>query len=52
MMQISVMNSGTFFVSLHMDVVGPQFVIGSLGVGLIAATLAYVGFVPRFRRLA
>jgi hypothetical protein len=52
MMQISLMNIGTFFVSLYMDAVGPQFAIGSLGVTLIAATLLYLTFVPRFRRLA
>lgn len=52
MMQISMMNVGTFFVSLYMDRVGPEFAIGSLGVVLIAATLAYLFFVPRFRRLA
>jgi MFS family permease len=51
MMQISMMNIGTFFVSLYMDHVGPQFAIGSLGFGLILATLAYVALVPRFRRL-
>jgi MFS family permease len=51
MMQISLMNIGTFFVSLYMDRVGPQFAIGSLGVGLIAATFAYLALVPRFRRL-
>ncbi|MEZ4503484.1 MAG: MFS transporter [Dehalococcoidia bacterium] len=51
MMQISVMNIGTFAVSIYMDYVGPQFAIGSLGVALVAASLAYVAFVPRFRRL-
>jgi MFS family permease len=51
MMQISLMNIGTFFVSLYMDRVGPQFAIGSLGVSLIAATFVYLALVPRFRRL-
>jgi MFS family permease len=51
MMQISLMNVGTFFVSLYMDRVGPQFAIGSLGVTLIAATFVYLALVPRFRRL-
>ena len=51
MMQISVMNIGTFLVSIYMDYVGPQFAIGSLGVALVAASLAYVAFVPRFRSL-
>ncbi|MEZ4503493.1 MAG: MFS transporter [Dehalococcoidia bacterium] len=52
MMQISLMNVGTFFVSLYMDRVGPEFAIGSLGATLIVATIAYLTFVPRFRRLA
>jgi hypothetical protein len=52
MMQVSFMNLGTFVVSLYMDRVGPQFAIGSLGVGLIVATVAFIGLVPRFRRLA
>jgi MFS family permease len=52
MMQISLMNLGTFFVSLYMDRVGPHFAIGSLGLALIVATLAFLAFVPRFRRLA
>jgi MFS family permease len=51
MMQISVMNLGTFAVSLYMDRVGPQFAIGSLGVALVAASLAYIALVPRLRRL-
>jgi predicted MFS family arabinose efflux permease len=51
MMQISMMNIGTFFVSLYMDRVGPQFAIGSLGAALTLTTLAYVALVPRFRRL-
>jgi hypothetical protein len=51
-MQMSMMNIGVFFVGLYMDQVGPRFAIGSLGAALIAATLAYLLFVPRFRRLA
>lgn len=52
MMQFSLMSVGTFFVSLYMERVGPEFAIGSLGVVLIAATLTYLLLVPRFRRLA
>jgi MFS family permease len=51
MMQLSLMWVGTFGVSLFMEVVGPQVAIGSLGVTLVVATLAYLVFVPTFRRL-
>ena len=51
MMQISMMNVGTFIVSLYMDRVGPEFAIGSLGAALIMATLTYITLVPRFRQL-
>jgi MFS family permease len=52
MMQFSLMSLGTFFVSLYMEEVGPEFAIGSLGVALVVATAAYLALVPRFRRLA
>lgn len=52
MMQFSLMSVGTFFVSLYMQQVGPEFAIGSLGAVLIAATVIYLALVPRFRRLA
>ena len=51
MMQFSLMSFGTFFVSLYMEQVGPEFAIGSLGALLIAATFVYLSLVPRFRRL-
>ncbi len=52
MMQFSLMSLSTFFVSLYMEAVGPEFAIGSLGVVLILATATYLALVPRFRRLA
>jgi len=52
MMQFSLMSVSTFFVSLYMEAVGPEFAIGSLGVALIVATLTYVALVPQLRRLA
>ena len=52
MMQFSVMSVGTLLVSIYMEVVGPEFAIGSLGVALIVATLAYLALVPRLLRLA
>jgi MFS family permease len=52
MMQFSLMSVGTFFVSLYMERVGPEFAIGSLGVVLVAATFIYLLLVPRFRRIA
>ena len=51
MMQFSLMSVATFFVALYMDRVGPQFAIGSLGVTLVVATVAYVALNDRFRRL-
>jgi membrane protein YdbS with pleckstrin-like domain len=52
MMQFSLMSVGTFFVSLYMQRVGPEFAIGSLGIVLVVATFIYLLLVPRFRRLA
>ena len=52
MMQFGLMSVGTFFVALYIDRVGPQFAIGSLGVILIVATVAYLALNERFRRLS
>ncbi len=52
MMQFSLMSVGTFAVSIYMELVGPQMAIFSLGAVLIAATAAFVAFVPRFRAIA
>ena len=51
MMQFSLMSLSTFFVSLYMEAVGPEFAIASLGFTLIVATVTYLALVPRFRRL-
>tara|TARA_Y100000588_G_scaffold382626_1_gene470464 strand:+ start:3593 stop:4975 length:1383 start_codon:yes stop_codon:yes gene_type:complete len=51
MMQFSSMSLVTFFISLYMEAVDPQFAIGSIGVLLIAATLLYLLLVPRFRQI-
>jgi MFS family permease len=51
MMQFSLMSVGTFFVSLYMEQVGPEFAIGSLGGLLVASSMAFLLFVPRFREL-
>ena len=51
MMQFSLMSVGTFFVAIYMDQVGAQFAVRSLGIALIACTLAYLALNARFRRL-
>ena len=50
-MQLSLMSICTFVISLYMDRVGPTTAIASLGVALIAATLAHVALLPRLRHL-
>ena len=50
-MQLSLMSIATFVVSLYVDQVGPRVAVASLGVALIAATLAHLVLLPRLRRL-
>ena len=51
MMQMSVMQFGTFVVGILAEVVGIQFVIAALGVSLIGVTLLYAAFSPTLRRM-
>ncbi len=52
MMQFSVMSVGVLAVAILMEALGAQLAIASVGVLLVAATLAFVVLVPRLRKLA
>ncbi|MDA1010134.1 MAG: MFS transporter, partial [Chloroflexi bacterium] len=51
MMQMSVMQFGTFIVGIIAEQTGIQTVIAGLGISLIAVTLLYAALSPRLRRM-
>ena len=50
-MQFSLVQVGTFFVSLLAEVLGPQLAIGGLAALLVVAMALIAIFVPSMRRL-